>query len=97
MIKIALKHFLGDTALSVFFDMLQKNLVTNSLHPIIDGRNIKIDTPYYLLEILNVGGDTKECISLGKDIVAHVIYMDANKIVSYLKDTYDLESHIIFK
>jgi hypothetical protein len=97
MIKLALRHFLTDTALSVFFDALQTNLITTTMTPIVDGGNVRVDTPSYTLEIMNVGGDTNECIRFGKILIAQIIYMDAHLIVDFLANNYNLEAHIHFK
>jgi hypothetical protein len=97
MLKIILNNYLLDFGLNVLFDGIYKNMIAPTLTPVIEGSNMRIDTPSYSLLLHDVTGDVGACVQLGQEIMIDIMYMEMDAVEDYIYDKYNIISELKYK
>jgi len=97
MLKTILNGYLLDFGLNVLFDGVYKNMIAPTLLPVMEGTDMRIDTPSFALVLHDITGNVDVCIALGQEIMFEIMYMRMDKVEDYIYTKYGIDCELIYK
>ena len=97
MLKTILKGYLLDFGLNVLFDGVYKNMIAPTLLPVIEGTDMRIETPSFALVLYDITGNVEACVVLGQEIMVDLMYMRMDRVEDYIYTKYGIDCELIYK
>lgn len=97
MLKTILNTYLIDLGLNILFEGVYKNMIAPNLTPVMEGSDMRIDTPTFSLVLHDIYGDVSTCIALGQQVISDIMFLQADYVVDFIHNKYGIEAELEFK